>query len=148
MKYYLAFKGVNENLQSAWIKGKLCRQYAIGKTMRTHPCFPFYLATCYNDGWRLNIGCPSPRVLLVKVSSTHLKRETPWYNGPGGPRHMPYLPLNELCKHSKKEHDYWGTTRLLVLEEVNWQRFNNANVAMGVFEKKYNIPRLEYETQL
>lgn len=155
MKHYLAFKGVADDLTSAWmghdsvndcVSFKLKRQYKIGKTLRSSHLFPMYLMEHLGvGGWSetlLSTGCRNSikRIVLVRVPANHVSLRVPFFTIRCN--NEPYFStLADIANNSHYSYGI-GATRLTVLCEVVMNEHVSADAAMRHFEKLYNTPRI------
>lgn len=140
MKYYLAFKAVNSNLESIFVEGKLCRRYSIGKSLRCpHPELPFWIidyCNCFLDNWReVFTGHPFCKMLLVRipchclVKGRVLNYDCRFFNG----------NVKKLIREGMVSYLTGGATFLKVLEEVDMQKLPSPLGAKSFYEEKYKI---------
>lgn len=156
MKHYLAFKGTNANLESAWIGFKLRTKYKIGATMKAPEGLPYYLVYHYSQyNWDLGAGCDIRRILLVKVPETSLVTKVPWSprfsqeDEENAKLRMDYtqrflkrISLKRIALEINSQHGL-GAKTLTVLGEVDKEHFNNANEAMTFFENFFELQRAQ-----
>lgn len=159
---FLAFKGVNDKLRSAFISSyeiPLTIQYRVGRDIRRSPKWPMWLVDYYAlENCSLGTGCDPyiSRLLLVRVPCKHIVTKTIFLHN----AEMKYQTWGQLKNligkmwENKHTTNLLGATRLTVLEEVpvtltgcglrSIRKFPSTNQAMNFYEEKYGLPRLTH----
>jgi hypothetical protein len=154
---FLAFKGVNRDLQSAWVSGGLRIQYKSGRVFKTYAPLAMYLIPAQQvnseEAWEeIRVGASIPRILLVEVEQKDLQWGIPFVTNANVTEHTPkdfadlYLKQKiSPYKDMGNDPNEVGATRLKVLHEVDKTLYNNPRVAMRSYEKLYGLKQIPHD---
>lgn len=116
-KYYLALKGVNDELQSCFvnINPVLCVQYKVGRKARgVHPELPLWIVgqdDLRSDGSGFYTGGGHTKAILVKVLNKNLVKKVKFKFGITD-------SISDVLAFGDEINNRWAATELTVLEIV------------------------------